>query len=517
MRSDTTDEAQAMSLIFANNTVSIQDGAFNTVAEITPDGMPSSYVRFTPSGVGAVPRTAQAKLRDFVDAKDFGAAGDAVTDDVTPLGAALSAAPGRVVRLAGIGAKYLTSTSFYGYLDCRFEGEGQLVIGGKGQARNRAFITNEVADPDYSTLENYFDGDWSKQISTNFTFVGSSVGATAITDYRLMDRASQTSSMFVNTGGKNTATGNQTGGRTGIFRENVRLIQGGQGDLMSRYTFAQAYSTRSGATHFLACPAVSLEAADIQGLADGNYLQQYEVNFGDEGHAVAVGNVRNYDRTNAGATLYQTWKHDFVNSRGSQPIDVVYQGIGLIKRFIDTTSATLTDGSVIAMKADQRIHLDATVNNDPIGVPMAPNVTDTWIGYDSASGAVLTSLAAGKKVGVKNAAGTFTADPTAWATPSLSSSWVSDTGAGESAPQYRRDISGKVIFRGHASGGTSYSSLFTLPVGFRPPHRMRFVVMTLAGIATITIDTAGVVYVLDAAGTSPKYVSLDGISFDLAA
>lgn len=447
--------------------------------------------------------------------RSLGGKGDGTTNETTAIASALVSAPERVVELTGISAKFKTLAGFYDYLDCRFSGEGVLVIDGKEQARNRSFITNEVADPDYYNVENYFSGDWSKQLETNFTFVGANVGTTPITAYRLLDRASQEVSYFVNTGGINTEVGNQSGGRTGVFRENVRLVQGGQGDCIGRFTKAMAYSTRSGATHYLACPAISLEAADIQGLANGNYLQAYEINFDDAGKAVSVGNVINYDRTNAGSTLHQTWKHDLVNSRGTQPIDVVYQAFGLIRRYIDVTSATLSDGSVLAMKAGQRIHLNAAENMDPIGINKGANVTATWYGYDGTVGAVLTSLEAGKKVGVKNDDGTFLADPSSWKTPTLQSGWVAFTIHGQSAPKYRRNLAGQVVLKGQASDGGENTAVFTLPIGFRPTERMHFCTFGTFGICQLTIDADGVVFILNPADSSgKKYCSLDGIVFD---
>lgn len=51
----------------------------------------SSQVTYTPAGAGAVARTAQAKMRDIVSVKDFGAVGDGVTNDTAALVAAAAA------------------------------------------------------------------------------------------------------------------------------------------------------------------------------------------------------------------------------------------------------------------------------------------------------------------------------------------------------------------------------------------------------------------------------------------
>jgi hypothetical protein len=66
--------------------------------------------------------------------------------------------------------------------------------------------------------------------------------------------------------------------------------------------------------------------------------------------------------------------------------------------------------------------------------------------------------------------------------------------SGEAAVQYYIDPYKRVHIKGAADSGTNGTTAFTLPKGYRPTEKLRFVVTKLTGaIGVVTIDTDGTV------------------------
>lgn len=107
----------------------------------------ADLVTYTPSGSGAVARSAASKFGDTVSVKDFGAVGDGVTNDTTAIQAAITAAANKSVYFPS--GTYVVTTLTVAS-PCRLFGQGILK---KTTAASSALLTLNTSDIDIDGLE----------------------------------------------------------------------------------------------------------------------------------------------------------------------------------------------------------------------------------------------------------------------------------------------------------------------------------------------------------------------------
>jgi hypothetical protein len=135
----------------------------------------ASKIGFIQSGIGAVPRTVQEKLRETVSIKDFGAVGDGVTNDTAAIQAAINTGK-RVFFPAGTYLCNITATN-----KIVIEGEGSTLTLIKPFNVATAAITYTSAGP-YWTYHSTVTGIGFIGIGTK-TGVGFTFGATTQAGY----------------------------------------------------------------------------------------------------------------------------------------------------------------------------------------------------------------------------------------------------------------------------------------------------------------------------------------------
>jgi hypothetical protein len=102
-----------------------------------------------------------------------------------------------------------------------------------------------------------------------------------------------------------------------------------------------------------------------------------------------------------------------------------------------------------------------------------------------------------------------------WLAPTPTNSWVNYNSSTDQVAGYVKDASGRVWIRGAMSGGSSGTSAFTLPAGYRPTKKETFSIIagTSQSSGMAEIATSGTVTLTSIFGDTNAFASLAGISF----
>lgn len=131
----------------------------------------SSLIGYLPAGTGAVATTVQTKLRETVSVKDFGAVGDGVTNDTTPLTNFLTAASGKKAFLPA-GTYKITSLISIALTDCEIVGvPGSTIIQGSfGYALLNLLASNDVVFSGITFQNDYINATQDGAFATVYSF-----------------------------------------------------------------------------------------------------------------------------------------------------------------------------------------------------------------------------------------------------------------------------------------------------------------------------------------------------------
>lgn len=479
------------------------DNPHATKAELAA-GSGSSLVTFTQAGAGAVSRSLQAKGRDTVSVKDFGAVGDGATDDTAAINAAI----------ASLGAG------------------GGIVLLPRGDYRITAKLT--VSTP--VTLAGAGRGFTSNQYSTrilkdgNFVGIefaqGSAYGGARDFTLHSVNNADVSDGIYITSGRVSLDHVNvQNHGRHGLNVYDANC---------SSFTRLRLFQNKGNGLHIEGSAQLNVNGMffhdlDIQlNVGHGVNVQTGFSNFFfgvtlqlNQGYGI---NIPDGDRNRFFGVYSEGNTQGSLNFGSTALSNEVLFGIASDHITVSDASASNSwdvpgDSRSVWRGGSLTLQTDMRIGNPSSGAAGYLRLQDTGSTYSMTLEGTNASLTMPWK---SAGAGKLTMDFDGLAieartAPTLLNSWVNFGGSRVVAGFYK-DKYGNVHLEGTVKAGTITAAIFTLPAGYRPSGRVQFAVSTLSGATAthgmVIVDSDGNVYA-QAGGTTE--FSLDGIHFRTAA
>jgi hypothetical protein len=443
----------------------------------------SSLVTFVQAGLGAVVRTAQAKMRDIVSVKDFGAVGDGVADDTVAIQAAVNAA--RNVYIPEGSPFYKCTSPITLRQDTTLEGANKQNTQVKFFACDGFIATSSGA------------GAYDIQIR-NLFINGDDTGTT-----KDGIRIDGTSANFGRVDLDNLVVANFTRDGVSLIRPIVSRLNLVQSSSNGRHGFyIKGDGTSVNATVSYAA-SNTLDGWHIENnlqyssfvscASDSNGRHGYFFNGTASTPAEGITLVSCGSETNAedqfkfGGTLGLTLDSIFTFP-GSPPAGGHYINLDGCRHV--TLSGIRMEAPVPAGK--YALNIDTLA-----GTQFPTNIRGIGCLFSSVNN-------------TNDAYSAFTANTSSvWIAPTLTNGWV-NFGGSEATAGYYKDQFGVVHLKGTIKDGSFLSAAFTLPAGYRPSQSRNFGTVSNGAFGFISIASTGPV--IPGVG-STAYISLDGLYF----
>ena len=238
-------ETNSTTVTFTNGLHVGAEVKFTTVQQATSSATDASQVAYQPAGSGAVTTNVQAKLRETVSVKDFGAVGDGVTDDTAAFQLAVNFLPAEGGDLlVPFGSYNVTGSSLtLGAKVVTFVCEQNTTFSSTMPGLVRNIGVFNIAEDQARTVDvkvhNYYDAGQIKTTATEFEFAHHVEGFLPDTGVTTGNREFRGYSFNL---GTNTSYGN----------EDIRGIKGrvyatsGNGNVRAIYGYAEGYAGHDG-------------------------------------------------------------------------------------------------------------------------------------------------------------------------------------------------------------------------------------------------------------------------------
>lgn len=296
-------------------------------------------------------------------------------------------------------------------LASRYSGPGRVTTA-DGNRRGKFFTAVKSAPAvtgNSDSIDTAYNGDFSSPFVIEHRVSGLGTLGTPATGYLYRNEAMPIYGvMYVasDTGHNTSLSGN--GGRTGVAFSRLDVKHYGNGDAVCYNGSVFIAGNKTGATSWLAQPAGVLFNGDMSCGTNYVYMNPREIHLSDNGFDVAcVGDVANFNRTNAAGAQGTTWIGYRPQSVGSVPCDSILSATGLWKNGIDLSMSFLDFGAnkaAVSLKGGDRIYLNNASSNDIF----TTFYNGDWIGYEPGAGAILIVRAGVPVVQVAPDRATFT-------------------------------------------------------------------------------------------------------------